>query len=212
MSKRKYYDFSLLKIQELTAEKMKPRLLLHACCAPCSVYVLMLLNHVFEITVYFNNDNIYPFSEYQKRKEELLSLIFQLNKKEGFSIQIVEKEFSGESFQQMLSPLANEREGGQRCFLCYRLRMEEAYQYAVENGFSYFTTVMTISRQKNSERINEIGSELEEKYSKVAYFYSDFKKNDGILKRNQLVKEFQLYEQQYCGCQYSYAEYLEKQK
>jgi len=210
MSKKKYHHWSLEKMEELKQAGIKPRLLLHVCCAPCSVYVFDFLNQYFEITAYFNNDNIFPFTEYELRKEELLSLIKQLNHKEESIIQVVNKEFQGEIYHEQLKPFAMEKEGGERCGLCYRLRMEDAYQYAVKEEFDYMTTVMTISRQKNSERMNEIGKELERKYPTVAYFYSDFKKEDGILKRNLLVKEYGLYKQQYCGCFYSYQQYLEK--
>ena len=210
MSKRKYYDWSMDKIEEIKSGGKKPRLLLHVCCAPCSVYVLSQLHHVFDITIHFNNSNIYPYTEYMKRKEMLVSLVEQLNKEKNSAIKVVETEFDGETYHQKLEPLQAEREGGLRCFLCYRLRMEEAYLYAVAEGFDYFTTVMTISRQKNSMKINEIAEELEQKYPSVPYFYSDFKKNDGILRRNQLVKQYELYEQQYCGCLYSYEEHLKK--
>ena len=210
MNKRKYYDWSMEKLGEIMRSGKKPRLLLHVCCAPCSVYVLTLLIQIFDITIYFNNSNIYPQTEYLRRKETLAYLVEKLNTKNGIGIKVIEPEFTGEEFHQKLELFKEEREGGLRCFLCYRLRMEEAYLYAVEQGYDYITTVMTISRQKNSMKINEIAEELEQKYPSVAYFYSDFKKNDGILKRNQLVKQYELYEQQYCGCWYSYQEDLKK--
>jgi Uncharacterized protein conserved in bacteria len=210
MKKRQYYDWAMKQLEVIKASGEKPRLLLHVCCAPCSIYVLSLLSEAFDITLYFNNNNIYPYTEYLKRKNELISLVKRLREEENKVIEVIETEFKGEEYHQKLEPLKEEREGGTRCFLCYHLRMEEAYLYAVKQGYDYITTVMTISRQKNSMKINEIAEELENKYPSVPYFYSDFKKDNGILKRNQLVKQYNLYEQQYCGCQYSYQEYLKK--
>ena len=103
-------------------------------------------------------------------------------------------------------------EGKERCFACYAKRMDEGFKYAAENNFDYYTTVMSISRQKNSQKLNVIGSTLEKKYNKVKYFYSDFKKKDGNLKSNQIAKENDMYRQDYCGCIYSYNSRNKKHK
>ena len=110
------------------------------------------------------------------------------------------------SYTKKLEPLKDEPEGYLRCFYCYALRMREAYEYANDNHFDYFTTVMTISRQKDSLKLNEIGHSLEKKFPSVKYFYSDFKKSGGQVRRDEIVHEYNLYSQDYCGCIYSYKE------
>lgn len=212
MNKKYYYELSLMELEMVRNLSEKPKLLLHVCCAPCSIYVLQFLGSHFDLTLYFNNDNIYPESEYQQRLEEVNRMVETVNKEYSVGIEVIVTVFKGEEYHELLSPYAVDQEGGKRCLYCYRLRMEAAYHYAAENSFDYFTTVMTMSRQKNSQRLNEIGQELERQYPQVKYFYSDFKKDNGLMKRNELVKKYQLYEQLYCGCRYSYAEYLKRIK
>ena len=124
----------------------------------------------------------------------------------GLDVGLVVTPYDNDEFDKDLAPYKDEREGGRRCMICYRKRMGEAYDYAEENGFDYFTTVMTISRQKNSLILNSIGKELEAKHSKTKYFYSDFKKDDGIEKGKALRDKYGLYQQLCCGCKYTYEE------
>ncbi len=185
-----------------------PRLLLHSCCAPCSSYVLEYLSDYFEITDFFYNPNIEPEEEYRHREQELDRLIREMNPKHPISF------FSGrydpEQFYETVRGLEHIPEGGERCFSCYRLRMEEAARLAAQGGFDWFTTTLSISPLKNAEKINEIGQELEKKYG-VRHLPSDFKKKGGYQRSIELSREHGLYRQDYCGCVFSKAERM-KQK
>lgn len=182
---------------------MKPRLLLHVCCAPCACFPLDFLKDTFDITILYNNSNIYPASEYHRRLDELKRYLHQLNADLSTPIQLIETAYQNVEYTKKLEPLKDEPERGKRCLLCYRLRMQEGFSYAAQHHFDYYTTVMTISRQKDSQVLNQIGQELQQHYPQVTYFYSDFKKNDGILKANELIQANALYRQDYCGCLYS---------
>ena len=192
-------------IKGLTDRK---KLLLHACCAPCSSYVLEYLTEYFDIAVFYYNPNISPFSEYEKRISELKRLMREMPL--PGKTDIIDGKYDPESFIGISGGLEGLPEGGERCFRCYRLRMEEAAKTALEEGFDYFTTTLSISPHKNAEKINEIGQELEQKYG-VKYLYADFKKKDGYKRSIQLSHEYGLYRQSYCGCIYSKA-IAEKQK
>lgn len=203
MKKTYYYDLSIEEIDKIKQLDHKPSILLHSCCAPCSSFPLEFLYPYFNITIYYNNSNIYPLQEYTIRMEEQVRYVQQFNELHNTNVQIIVTTYDEENYHKLLEPLKDEPECGKRCHLCYRLRMEEAYQYAHNNKFDYFCTIMTISRQKSSIVMNQIGQELEQKYPNTKYFYSDFKKKDGLLRRNALVKEYNLYNQTYCGCRYS---------
>ena len=177
----------------------KPKLLLHVCCAPCSSYVLTYLSEYFDITVLYYNPNISPYEEYQKRLNEEKRLIKELNKE---NIHIMECNYENEKFENIAKGLEEVPEGGIRCYKCYNLRIEKAAQIAKEQNFDYFTTTLTISPLKNSQVLNKIGKELEEKY-KIKYLYSDFKKKEGYKTSIILSKKYNLYRQNYCGCIYS---------
>ena len=177
----------------------KPKLLLHVCCAPCSSYVLTYLSDYFDITVLYYNPNISPIEEYQKRLNEEKRLIKELNKE---NIHIMECKYDNETFNEIAKGLEDAPEGGIRCYKCYTLRIEETARIAKEKNFDYFTTTLTISPLKNSQVLNKIGRELEEKYN-VKYLYSDFKKKEGYKTSIILSKKYNLYRQNYCGCKYS---------
>ncbi len=202
-NKPNYYLASLKKIEEIhqAYPNTKPKLLLHVCCAVCAGWPLEFLSKIFDITIYYNNSNIYPESEYTRRKEELIRLVHEIY---GEDIQMVFPPYDNVSYTKKLESYKDEPEGWLRCFLCYELRMREAYEYAEKNHYDYFTTVMTISRQKDSQKLNEIGHSLELQHPSVKYFYSDFKKSGGQVRRDEIVHEYHLYSQDYCGCVYSY--------
>jgi Uncharacterized protein conserved in bacteria len=202
MKKNHYYDLSVNEIKNLATKTTKPTILLHVCCAPCSCFPLLFLAPHFDITIYYNNSNIYPRNEYDKRKNELKRYLEILHKNDNIIIPMIEPDYL-ESFQNDLAVFANEPENGKRCQLCYHLRMDEAFQYASENNFDYFCTIMTISRQKDSVILNQIGEKLTKKYPNTKYFYSDFKKKDGTTQGNAICKQNNLYCQRYCGCKYS---------
>ncbi len=176
----------------------RPKLLLHSCCGPCSSSVLELLVKYFDVDVYYYNPNIYPESEFVKRSNTQESLLKKLDS----NIRFIEGKYDYDLYRKTVSGLEEEREGGLRCKECIGLRMEEACRYAKGNGYDYFTTTLSVSPHKNSKMINEIGYFLEKKYS-IPYLYSDFKKKEGYKRSIVLSKEYDLYRQDYCGCEYS---------
>lgn len=195
------YQKKLEKIIETISKEEKPkRLLLHSCCAPCSSYVLEYLSQYFEITVFYYNPNISPETEYRMRVEEQQRLIQQMPLKHPVSF--LEGTYCPDYFYNMVKGLEDVPEGGERCFLCYRMRLEESAKIARENGFDYFTTTLTISPLKNAQKLNKIGQELAEKYE-VPFLPSDFKKKNGYKRSTELSREYGLYRQNYCGCVFS---------
>jgi predicted adenine nucleotide alpha hydrolase (AANH) superfamily ATPase len=206
-----YYKISLKELETLPVSP-KPTLLLHACCGPCSCFPLTFLCPHFQVTIYYNNSNIYPESEYTRRLEELKKFLLYFKRDYGYDVALVVPPYDNETYNLDLEPYASLPEGQKRCWICYRKRMKEAYDYGEKEGFDYFTTVMTISRQKDSQVLNQIGKELEAEHTKTKYFYSDFKKNKGIDIGQEMRKHYDLYSQLYCGCKYTYAKGLLKAK
>ena len=187
-------------IEKEQKEGRVPRLFLHACCAPCSSYVLEYLSQYFSITVFFYNPNISPREEYEKRVAEIKRLIGEMEFKNP--VELVEGEYEPQDFFAMAKGLEDVPEGGERCFRCYRMRMEETAGLAAEGGYDYFTTTLSISPLKNAAKINEIGQELGEIY-RVSHLPSDFKKINGYKRSVELSHEYGLYRQNYCGCVFS---------
>lgn len=201
----------------------KPRLLLHACCAPCSSYTLEYLLKYFDITIYYYNPNIHPAEEYARRLEELKNFLprFLVDKNAvtgtaAARAELQETDYNPQEFfdavQAQRDNLENESERGERCRRCYQLRMEKAYEYARQNGFDWFTTTLSISPHKDAQKINEIGRALYENALQAQnaaapiapkFLYSDFKKKNGYKRSLELSKEYGLYRQDYCGCVYS---------
>ena len=198
------------KMLENTIKKLdgcgkRPRLLLHACCAPCSSYVLEYLCAHFEITLLYYNPNIFPSEEYHLRAEELLRLAYAMQEEkiegaEDVKVQIL--PYTPSEFEEISRGKEEISEGGARCFECYRLRLERTAVLAKEQGFDCFCTTLTISPHKNAKVLNSIGAELSEKYG-VPYLFSDFKKRGGYLRSCKLSEEYGLYRQDFCGCVFS---------
>lgn len=180
----------------------RPRLLLHSCCGPCSSYVLEYLTQYFEITVLYYNPCIYPISEYEHRKSVQKALISKMNE-EGKSISFLECDYDHNSFLNIASGLESEREGGERCHKCYRQRLEYAGEVARCGEYDYFTTTLTVSPYKNAAVLNELGLEISHSCG-VSYLVSDFKKKDGYKRSIELSKVYDLYRQDYCGCEFSF--------
>lgn len=193
------YQKELEKIISQTKDEV-PSLLLHSCCAPCSSYSIEYLSRYFNITVLYYNPNIYPETEYIKRKNEQKRLIAEMQTK--YPVTLLDCDFESEKFYDMAKGLENAREGGERCFKCYHLRLLKTAEEAKKNGFDYFTTTLTISPLKNAQKINKIGCDLAEEYG-VNWLPSDFKKKEGYKRSIELSKEYNLYRQNYCGCVYS---------
>ena len=190
------YD-NLGKEQILKLED-KPTLLLHSCCGPCSSYVISYLKDYFDITILYYNPNIEPKEEYLKRKEEQIKLINLMD----CNIKLYDIDYENELYHDKVVGYENEKEGGQRCHLCYELRLEKTALIASQNNFAYFCTTLTVSPYKNAQVINELGESLAKKYN-LNWLYSDFKKRDGYKKSILLSKEYNLYRQNYCGCLFS---------
>lgn len=200
MEKKNYQKILEETLDALVKEGKRPSLLLHACCAPCSSYVLEYLASYFDITVLYYNPNIAPESEYFTRSAELERLIAEIpSAKEVKSVTL---PYTPKEFEDIALGLESVPEGGSRCFKCYRLRLEKSAEYAKENGFDYFTTTLSISPHKNAEVLNAIGAELAKAYG-VAYLFSDFKKKNGYRRSCELSEQYSLYRQSYCGCVYS---------
>ncbi len=187
----------------------KESLLLHACCAPCSSYVLEYLHEKYDITVYFYNPNITENDEYIKRINEIKRFIKTAPFADG--VKLAEGEYEPELFWEMSKGLEKEPERGKRCYKCYELRMKKAAEYAKENNFDLFTTTLSISPHKNADWLNEIGMKLSAEYE-IDYLYSNFKKNNGYARSIELSKEYNLYRQNYCGCVFSKEESLNRKK
>ena len=211
-------------------ENKGKRLFLHSCCAPCSSYVLEYLREFFRITVFYFNPNITEDAEYFKRVEEQKRLIEEYNKrldcglirereeapngekeekeqrlKTAYPIEVIEGDYDKNAFFAAVKGLENCGEGSERCFACFRLRLEETARRAKEAGADYFATTLTISPLKNAAKLNEIGEEMAEKYG-VMHLPSDFKKKNGYKRSIELSKEYGLYRQDYCGCVFSKVE------
>lgn len=200
MNKVNYQKVLDKTIEEIQGQETVPSLLLHSCCAPCSTYVLEYLANYFHITIYFYNPNISPKEEYERRVAEQRNLIANIPVKHKISF--IEGEYDPESFYQIAKGYEDTPEGGQRCPLCYELRLEKAAKFAKAKSFDYFTTTLSISPHKQAGLLNEIGEKLSYKHE-IPYLYSDFKKKNGYNRSIELSKEYELYRQDYCGCVYS---------
>ena len=187
-------------LAQLEAEQRVPALLIHSCCAPCSSYVLEYLSEYFKITVFYYNPNIYPESEYTKRIAEQQKLIRDMEFR--YPVSFLAGKYDKEKFYEMAAGMEDLQEGGARCMKCYELRFSEAARQAVAGGFDYFTTTLSISPMKNAQKLNEIGLRVGKEYG-VKYLVSDFKKKNGYKRSIELSKEYGLYRQDYCGCEFS---------
>lgn len=194
MSNKLYYRKQIEKIEELKKANLKPTLLLHTCCAVCFSSAYMQIKDSFDITVFFFNPNIYPSSEYDKRKEEVLRLIEIFNKEFNTNVKFIEKLEDFMSYKE-------KKVHKYPCYDCIYNRLLVSYNYAEKEKFDYVSTTLTVGRQKNSMLINLLGEQLEKNYKITKYFYSDFKKNNGILLSNEMRKKYNIYAQNYCGCE-----------
>ncbi|MBR9936214.1 epoxyqueuosine reductase QueH [Oscillospiraceae bacterium Marseille-Q3528] len=200
MTKRNYQKELDAVIEQVTKEGRVPSLLLHSCCGPCSSYVLEYLSRYFAITVFYYNPNIYPPEEYEHRVKEQQRFIAECTF--DHPVQFVAGDYEPELFYDAVRTLEDCPEGGERCFVCYRLRLAEAAKLADELGFDYFTTTLSISPHKNAAKLNEIGEELAG-ITKARHLPSDFKKRGGYKRSVELSAEHGMYRQDYCGCVFS---------
>ena len=203
MDRKRNYQKELDKlIEKITKEGRRPKLLLHACCAPCSSYCLEYLSEYFDIEIFYYNPNIAPKEEYDKRVEELKRLIATMPLKGPVTLTL--GNYDTERFYDMAKGLEELPEGGERCFKCYELRLRETAAIAGERGADYFTTTLSISPYKNAEKLNSLG-EIIAGETGTSYLVSDFKKRNGYKRSIELSGIYNLYRQDYCGCVYSKA-------
>lgn len=197
----KNYDKLLSElIDKYSQEGKVPRVLLHSCCAPCSSYVIEYLSRYFYLTILYYNPNISPIDEYEKRKQEQIRLIHEMPV--GYHVDMVDCDYDNDLYENAIHGLELEPERGNRCTVCFRLRLEKTAQLAKKNHYDYFGTTLTVSPYKNAKLINEIGLELQSKYD-ILFLIADFKKQNGYKRSIELSKEYHLYRQNYCGCKYS---------
>lgn len=174
------------------------RLLLHSCCAPCSSAILELLCPIFEVSVLYYNPNIFPEEEYLLRKNEQIRFLDECCKSAGF----IDCDSSPSDFYDAVKGYEHEKEGGSRCELCFGLRLLKTAETAVQKGFDLFGTTLTVSPHKNAEAVNAAGLAAQEKTGAV-FLVADFKKKDGYKRSLELSRKFNLYRQNYCGCEFS---------
>ena len=223
MNRRNYSKEAESIIQRELQDHKVPRLLLHSCCAPCSSHCLEYLREYFDVTVFYYNPNITEQEEYEYRMREEQRLIRVYNEQvlamqDGVSpeealagmhstanarlIRIIEAPYDPERYLAAVRGMEDLPEGGDRCTVCFGLRLGRTAEEAKAGGYDYFTTTLTISPLKDAERLNRIGETMAEKVG-VAWLPSDFKKKEGYKRSIELSKQFDLYRQNYCGCVFS---------
>ena len=204
MNKINYQKILDKILENIKKDNVRPKLLVHSCCAPCSSYVLEYLNDYFDITVLYYNPNISPKEEYEKRKAEQIRFIHERfsDNNTNNKVSFMDCDYESEKYAEIAKGLEKEPEGGMRCVECFRLRLDKTAELAKLYGFDYFVTTLSISPLKNAQLINRIGSEISEKYG-VSYLPSDFKKREGYKRSIELSKKYGLYRQNFCGCVYS---------
>ncbi len=191
------YEREMQKIiLEVSNLSVKPKLLLHACCAPCASAVVERLKEFFDITLYFYNPNMDGKEEYSLRAGEIERLA------KHFGVKSIIEEYRSSEYLQAVRGLEQCPEGGNRCEKCFKLRLSKTASVAIDGGYEYFATTLTISPLKNADKLNEIGLDLE-KTKGVNYLISDFKKKNGYIRSIELSRELNLYRQNYCGCAFS---------
>ncbi len=204
MNKVNYDKLMLDKVQHVTADST---LLLHCCCAPCLTHSLyVMIEHFDNITVYYSNDNITDNAEWHKRYDEIVKLVDIVNSGNYIvtprqPIQLVCKPLDSSDYLCRVTGNTTDREGGQRCHICYDMRLADSYQYASTHHYSHYATTLTVSPYKNCQWLNEIG--LGYSSNSTQYLPTDFKKHDGYKHSIQLSNQYELYRQHYCGCPYS---------
>lgn len=188
------------EMEELNSLKSVKKLLLHSCCAPCSSHVISFLTKYFDITILYYNPNISPRSEYEKRKQEQIKLLDMIETKN--KLDYIDCDYDNDLYNEKVQGYESCKERGERCTICFNLRLQKTALLAKENNYDYFCTTLSVSPYKNSKLINEIGEKLEKEYN-VKWLYSDFKKDNGYKNSIELSKKYGLYRQDYCGCIYS---------
>ncbi|KHD45023.1 epoxyqueuosine reductase QueH [Streptococcus hongkongensis] len=197
------YDRLLQKMIEKWSEnEERPSILLHVCCAPCSTYSLEYLTEYADVTVYFANSNIHPKEEYMRRALVTQQFIADFNQDTGQQVSYIEEDYQPSEYVRLVRGLEQEPEGGSRCHVCFDYRLDKTAKKALDLGFDYFASALTISPHKNAQLINSIGIDIQKIYN-TKYLPSDFKKNNGYRRSVELCETYDIYRQCYCGCVYA---------
>ncbi len=191
------YSEFLKYLNEVKNNEHKPTLLLHSCCGPCSSHVMCLLDEYFDITIFYYNPNIFPHEEFIKRLNEQKKIIERMNL--NIKVESIDDDYS--VYLENVKGLENLGERSIRCYKCYEFRLKKTYEYAKEHNFDFFSTTLSISPYKNSDWINEIGVNNQDE--KCQFLYSNFKKGEGYKHSIELSKKYDIYRQEYCGCEFS---------
>ena len=203
------YNIEMEKILDNIDKDNPPKLLLHSCCGPCSSAVIERLEPFFDLTVLYYNPNIDTYKEYKKRSEEQIKLIECLGLKDKVNVKIL--DYDKDSYYEAVKGYEDFGEGSIRCVKCFNLRLSKTAEIAKKENFDYFTTTLSISPHKDSQILNKLGASIGEKYG-VSYLFSDFKKKNGYKRSVELSNMFNMYRQDYCGCEFSKREMEERDK
>ena len=212
-------DYYIKQMNSVLSEFDNPKILIHSCCAPCSSYCLLTLREVAKVTAFFYNPNISDRDEYQKRYEELERLVGIYNNNKSIKlkddcrqvnitksyvndIEVINSDFENDLFLEKCRGYEDCPERGARCSICFDLRLRKTAIYAKENGFDLFATTLTLSPLKNADLLNEIGEKISKEIG-IKYLPTDFKKKNGYKTSIELSKEYDLYRQNFCGCDFS---------
>ena len=204
---KRNYDREMQTVMQMIGRQGEvPRLLLHSCCAPCSTVCLERLAEVFDVTVFYYNPNIFPEEEYRFRKAEQIEFIRRFPFPRPVSF--IDADYDPQTFYAAVKGHENDPERGERCRICYRLRLKKTAETAAAGGFDYFATTLTLSPLKDAEALNRIGEEEAAlirgaAHSQLQWLPSDFKKRNGFLRSCEITSEYGMYRQDYCGCVYS---------
>lgn len=199
-------DYNKLFLEEYRSIRKiekKPKLLLHVCCGACSIYPLIYLTYLFDVTILYTNSNIYPKEEFDKRLNAVKNYVSFINETFDENISLIEDLYDYDNFRLGLVPFKDEKEGGNRCKICIAKRMKRLFQYAEDLNFKYVSTIMSISRNKDVEYLSRSGERLEKEYSDIKFIHFDFKKNNGQDLGVAIGREATIYRQDYCGCEFS---------
>ena len=190
------FDNEMQKIIDRISNSVRPKLLMHSCCAPCSTACIERVKDFFNLAIYYYNPNIDTEAEFLLRANEQRRLC------DSIEVEFINEEYKKEEFLSAVKGLESEIEGGKRCFKCFYLRLNKTAQKAKAMGYEYFTTTLTVSPLKNAKMINEIGQEIAKQVG-VKFLPCDFKKRSGYIRSIELSKVHGLYRQNYCGCEFS---------
>lgn len=199
-----YQEIFLKEYRKIRKTEKHPRILLHVCCGACSVYPLIYLSGLFEITLLYSNSNIYPKEEFDKRLEAIKKHVYFINETFNTNIKIIVDSYEYDDFRNDLVPFKEEKEGEHRCKVCIYKRMKRLFRYAIDFEFKYVSTIMSISRNKDVNYISKVCEKLELENRNIKFIHFDFKKNNGQDLGVAIGKEENIYRQDYCGCEFSF--------